>query len=67
MRKLIQNPKKGDTKIKTKFLWFPLTINNEKRWLEKATYELKYDVYNIRLALFGIEEDCGWCYSKWLS
>lgn len=26
-------------KTKTKFLWWPLTIDGETRWLEKATIE----------------------------
>lgn len=28
-------------KQKTKFLWFPLTIDGETRWLETATIEYK--------------------------
>jgi hypothetical protein len=30
-------------KIKDKFLWFPVTINGETRWLEKATIEYRVD------------------------
>jgi len=30
-------------KIKTKFLWWPLTIDGETRWLETATIEYKVD------------------------
>lgn len=29
------------TKTLTKFLWFPVTIDGETRWLEKATLKLK--------------------------
>ena len=32
---------KDDTKIETTFLLFPMTINGETRWLEKASYKLK--------------------------
>lgn len=32
----------GDKKTKTKFLWFPTTLNDETRWLEIATIEYKY-------------------------
>jgi hypothetical protein len=36
-------------KIKTKFLWWPFTINGETRWLETATIEYKvewkYDLF----------------------
>lgn len=35
--------KKGDREIITRFLFIPLEINNEFRWLEKASYEVKYD------------------------
>lgn len=30
----------GEYYITTKFLWFPVTIGNERRWLETAT--IKY-------------------------
>jgi hypothetical protein len=30
-------------KTKTKFLWWPLTIKGETRWLEIATIEYKVD------------------------
>lgn len=33
------NIKIGDTRNTTKFLLFPLSINGEWRWLEKATYK----------------------------
>lgn len=36
-------PKMGDTKIVRKFLFFPIFMHNEVRWLEYATvkYELQ--------------------------
>ena len=30
-------------KYKTKFLWWPITIDGETRWLETATIEYKVD------------------------
>jgi hypothetical protein len=27
----------GDQRVVTKFLWLPVRIGNDKRWLEKAT------------------------------
>jgi hypothetical protein len=36
------------SKQETKYLWFPLTINGETRWLEEAMIEydaMKYDNY----------------------
>lgn len=32
----------GDKREITKFLWFPLKINKETRWLEMTTIEQKY-------------------------
>jgi hypothetical protein len=31
------------SKIKDKFLWFPVNINGETRWLEKATIEYRVE------------------------
>jgi hypothetical protein len=33
----------GKRKQETKFLWLPVTINYETRWLETATIEYKVD------------------------
>ena len=33
--------KDGNIRILTKFLLFPMTINNEFRWLELASFEQK--------------------------
>jgi hypothetical protein len=33
----------GDTRIKSGFLYFPLSIYTEKRWLEWAVWEEKLD------------------------
>jgi hypothetical protein len=41
---------KGFRKTKTKFLWWPITIDDETRWLETATIEYvieyDYDLFN---------------------
>ena len=34
-------PRFGDEKIVTKFLWLPVWVNHEYRWLETAT--IRYD------------------------
>lgn len=39
-------------KTKTKFLWLPLTIDGETRWLEKATIEYVV-TYNTNLTSDG--------------
>jgi hypothetical protein len=36
------SPKVGETRQITKFLWFPLAIDGETRWLETATYTEEY-------------------------
>lgn len=35
-------PKKGDIKIRNRFLLFPKKINGESRWLEKVKYKEVY-------------------------
>ena len=43
MRKTIPKrniPQLGQVTI-TKFLWFPKTINNETRWLETASFDVR--------------------------
>lgn len=41
------DPKLGDTNIYNTFLIFPRRINNETRWLEKATIKERYiEKYN---------------------
>lgn len=32
----------GDRKVRRKFLWFPLCIDGETRWLERAIVEWHY-------------------------
>jgi hypothetical protein len=34
-------PQDGTIRYKAKFLWFPVVINNELRWLEEAIWEEK--------------------------
>ena len=36
-------PVVGDTQVVTGFLWFPRTIGDRWRWLEKATRKRKLD------------------------
>lgn len=43
-KKLKPFPKNGDTREVTKFLWFPKTIDNETRWLERTTWIQEYVV-----------------------
>lgn len=38
----ILHPRLGDEKTFYRFLLFPLTINGETRWLEKARYIKRY-------------------------
>lgn len=35
--------KRGDERIITKFLWLPISIGDEIRWLEKATIKQKME------------------------
>jgi hypothetical protein len=40
-KQLRENYIKSTRKTKTKFLWIPLTIHGETRWLETATIEYR--------------------------
>ena len=42
-KKLKDNYIKGVTKVDVVFLWWPVTIDGETRWLELATIEYKVD------------------------
>ena len=42
-------PKNGDWRNKQSFLWLPMRIYGEQRWLEFAEYRQFYSV------------TCGWC------
>lgn len=38
------SPKRGDTRIITKFLWFPTIIDEELRWMERVKILQQYRV-----------------------
>lgn len=40
-------PKIGDTRVVTRFLVFPMTIGNDTRWLELATWIEKYEEKSV--------------------
>lgn len=42
MRKMLAKP--GEERIITKFLWFPVTINYERRWLEKVKIKMRREI-----------------------
>ena len=46
-------PQFGTHRITRKFLWSPLTIGDETRWLERVTYIERYAVQ-------------GWVRTKWV-
>lgn len=52
-------PKVGDQRTVTKFLWFPKYIENEIRWLEKSTFTQEYTIG-------GLLEPCYWFSIKWV-
>jgi len=63
--KNIVNPKLGDTRQKIKFLWFPIRISNETRWLEFTKIEYIYSNYLESMDYGGIEGRY-WAPTKWL-
>lgn len=44
-------PKIGDSKIVRKFLWFPVSIDREIRWLEYATVRYKYSNNSYKVGM----------------
>lgn len=40
-------PKHGEQRTIKKFLWFPVTINKETRWLETAIIRQEYKIFII--------------------
>ena len=46
MRSRFKTPTHGDTKVKKKFLFFPVLIDEELKWLETATIKYKFDFIN---------------------
>jgi len=47
----------GDTKKITKFLWLPLSIGRDSRWLERATYMKIYIGCGSWEYLYWIDEE----------
>lgn len=43
----LKHPKIGDKRIVTFFLFFPLRIGDESRWLETATYEEEFKITRV--------------------
>lgn len=61
MRWKVKMYKAGDTRVITKFLWFPKTLGEERRWLEKASIKQRLNVYTGMMRIRGLE----WADEKW--
>lgn len=48
MRWKKSNPKINDIKIKRKFLFFPVCINDEYRWLESVNIKYKFSTVKVQ-------------------
>lgn len=56
-----QPPKKGDTRIRTAFLWQPKQIGHESRWLERARWREEVREVYIGFGLTAPEwVETGW-------
>ena len=55
-------PNLGDERIITIFALFPITLNNETRWLEKCTIKQRYEErYNVsRDVILGDLVEVAW-------
>ncbi len=60
MRKKWTRPESGTIRLVTRFLWLPLTINLETRWLERVTWEERAE----HLARIFSKADAGWRWTK---
>ncbi len=52
--KLKITPSKGSRKIARKFLWFPICLEDECRWLEYATLLYEYQEVLISYDMGGV-------------
>ena len=60
MRYIFKTPNHGDTKVKKEFLFFPVIIGEELRWLETATIKYKFDfIYEKWYPIEFVDEDKG--------
>lgn len=63
MRYLIKSkPLNGSKRVKTRFLFWPKTINKELRWLEKASWAQKYEVWED----FNYIQSNKWIDQRWI-
>lgn len=58
-----KHPEFLETRIKTRFLIFPKTIENETRWLEKATWK---EMYIKGLSSTGKWEELYWIKEQYI-
>jgi len=59
----------GDEKIISKFLWFPLTIDDETRWLERVKYKKRFLRYEESVFSFNRNDNYNselWEYEEWI-
>lgn len=49
MRWKANNPKVGDVRVKMGFLWLPVTLQGETRWLEYAHI---YQVFTLKQGMY---------------
>ena len=56
-------PKEGDKRIISEFLIFPLTLGNEKRWLEKAKIE---QIYTYNGSMYVQDTYYSWDYVRFI-
>jgi len=62
-----ESPKIGDTKTVKRFLFFPLWIGNEIRWLEKAQVVKKYQSWSVSDYNHGCIDVKGWRNFGWVA
>lgn len=59
-----KRPKQGQRRIVRKFLWLPLEIGGEMRWLEHATIEEQVQYFVGSFS--GQDKGWGWVSVRWI-
>ena len=54
----------GATRTVTRFLWFPVEIDNETRWLERATWEER--IVDLVSVFSGADRGQRWEKQRWI-
>jgi hypothetical protein len=55
----------GEQRVIEKFLWFPVVISGEWRWLERATIVQEVALFDVGGSMEWGRFKAGWCNKDW--